>query len=166
MLDNDLKLLSALLGRPITIAEIPSLVGELGRGTAPTTISPPPKRSSGTRSTSTTTTTTTTEKSTSTSTSSEETTQEVNLESTPLISPDFYGKTNEAKIAAILRQQGIGPANNNIPVEVRKSNFLKTFSNLSNFFSEEEILKKFFLRVVLFFVCKFFFNKAVPNECQ
>lgn len=130
MLDSDLKLLSALLGRPITIAEIPSLVGQIGRGTAPTTVSPPPKRSSGTR---VVTSTTTTERSTSVFSESTErivsstlldeaeTVQELlNVESTTKISPDFYGKTNEAKIAAILRQQGIGPANNNIPVEVSK----------------------------------------------
>lgn len=132
MLDSDLKLLSALLGRPITIAEIPSLVGQIGRGTAPTTVSPPPKRSSGTRSstksrvTSTTeisTSSESTEKSTSSTAFDESTSFQSVSESTTKISPDFYGKTNEAKIAAILRQQGIGPANNNIPVEV--SFFLK-----------------------------------------
>lgn len=34
---------------------------------------------------------------------------------------DFYGQSNEAVLASLLKQQGIGPASNNVPLNVNKS---------------------------------------------
>lgn len=86
--NNDLRLLSTLLGRPISAKEIPKLVQQV---------------------TSTTTTTTTVLP----------ILQKLRPNGIPqtidIPSDEFYGKTNEALLATILKQRGIGPASNNIP---------------------------------------------------
>lgn len=109
--NNDLALLSTLLGRPISIADLPSLAGG---GTQVRTATP-------TRATTTTSTTTTT-------TEKPDILKEVELlqsllQTQAAINPnpelsdsDYYGKTDEAILATILKQQGIGPSHNNIPV--------------------------------------------------
>lgn len=107
--NNDLQLLSSLLGRPISIEDLPSLAG--GIQTVAKTARVP-----------TTTTTTTT------STPKPDILKEVELlqsllQTQAALNPkpelsdsDYYGKTDEAILAAILKQQGIGPSHNNIPV--------------------------------------------------
>lgn len=32
--------------------------------------------------------------------------------------PEYYGKTDDAILATILKQQGIGPSHNNLPIDV------------------------------------------------
>lgn len=92
--NNDLKLLSTLLGRPIGPNEIPKLARQV---------------------TSTTTTTTTVSP----------VLKEIQFKPNFNLPEDIfsdesnskvYGKSNEAILAAVLKEKGIGPANNNIPV--------------------------------------------------
>lgn len=86
--NNDLRLLSTLLGRPISANEIPKLVKQV---------------------TSTTTTTTTV-------LPILQNLKPSGISQTlDIPSDEFYGKTNEALLATILKQRGIGPASNNIP---------------------------------------------------
>lgn len=92
--NNDLKLLSTLLGRPIGPNEIPKLARQVtSRTTTTTTVSPVLK--------------------------------EIHLKPNFNLPEDIflddsnsniYGKSNEAILAAVLKEEGIGPANNNIPV--------------------------------------------------
>lgn len=92
--NNDLKLLSTLLGRPIGPNEIPKLARQV---------------------TSTTTTTTTVSP----------VLKDIQFKPNFNLPEDIfsdesnskvYGKSNEAILAAVLKEKGIGPANNNIPV--------------------------------------------------
>lgn len=94
--NNDLKLLSTLLGRPIGPNEIPKLARQV---------------------TSTTTTTTTVSPAL----------KDIQLKPNFNLPEDIflddsnsnvYGKSNEAILAAVLKEKGIGPANNNIPVSI------------------------------------------------
>lgn len=106
--NNDLQLLSSLLGRPISANDLPNLTNQFGDA--------PPQRKIPT---STTTTTT----------ARPAILQEVELlqnllqanklneESTVEVPVDAYGKTNDALLATLLKQQGIGPAHNNVPVQ-------------------------------------------------
>lgn len=92
--NNDLKLLSTLLGRPIGPNEIPKLARQV---------------------TSTTTTTTTV----SPALKDIQLKPNFNLPEDIFLddsSSKIYGKSNEAILAAVLKEKGIGPANNNIPV--------------------------------------------------
>lgn len=96
MLEDDLKLLSALLGRPINQVDIPMLANQVTKTTSPSkhkrVIFPNVE--------------TTTLKKSSTNNF---------VDSNEL---HYYGKSNEAILASIFRQQGIGPENNNLPVSV------------------------------------------------
>lgn len=92
--NNDLKLLSTLLGRPIGPNEIPKLARQV---------------------TSTTTTTTTV----SPALKDIQLKPNFNLPEDIFLddsNSNIYGKSNEAILAAVLKEKGIGPANNNIPV--------------------------------------------------
>lgn len=125
-----MKLLATLLGRPVSANDLPNLANQFGgrpatpggESTFKTISSPKP----------TTTTTTSTKK--------PAILKEVELLQTLLqrqqgkngqnnikdsdlliAGPetiDTYGKTNDAILASLLKQQGIGPAHNNIPVQV------------------------------------------------
>lgn len=125
-LNDDLKLLSALLGRPISVAEIPSLVNQVGKSTAPSTLTPVTKPKT-TRTTTPSTTTTTRVQSTTSKLPEvfdvakylQQNSQVGSTASASTSSPSVYGKSNEAVIAALLKEQGIGPENNKIPIDVR-----------------------------------------------
>ncbi|XP_061511370.1 mucin-2-like [Anopheles gambiae] len=125
--NNDLKLLSNLLGRPITEKDIPNLTKQLGTGG-----SGPLFANTGLSAMRTTTAAPTTIRTTisnkvrrPTSTADAELlkqlllTQQEQHNSSPAVieSPDFYGKTNEAILAAVLKQRGIGPSNTNGDIE-------------------------------------------------
>lgn len=121
-LNNDLKLLSTLLGRPVSDKDIPQLK------------QPSPNQSS--RSPIEADIPTTTERTKKITSTYVAATHEVGLletilqnqPTTPsgtsdLFIPDVdagdtYGKTNDALLATILKQRGIGPAHNNIPVDL------------------------------------------------
>ncbi|KAJ6649417.1 hypothetical protein Bhyg_04652 [Pseudolycoriella hygida] len=111
--NSDLKLLSTLLGRPISANDLPQLTQQFGGGGS----SEAPKR----RYPSSTSTTTTT-------TAQPAIIKEVELLQSLLRSPtkdiksqvgsdEFYGNTDEAILATILKQKGIGPSHNNLPIE-------------------------------------------------
>lgn len=118
-LNNDLKLLSTLLGRPISEKDIPQL--KQSTGTQQNQPSIELKKSS------------TTERPKKTTPSNPALVREVELLQTilqkqpttpkstsdlflPGVEPnEAYGKTNDALLATILKQRGIGPAHNNIP---------------------------------------------------
>jgi hypothetical protein len=134
--NNDLRLLSLLLGRPVKAEDIPKLRGGLGGGGSlgiPTTSIPGPIVTSTTQKP-------TTVKPTSTSTpppfsplSVDEikileainkiqstravttTTTEKPVAKNPLLN---LGRSQEAVLADLLKQRGIGPLNNQIPVDV------------------------------------------------
>lgn len=113
-ISSDLKLLSTLLGRPISPNDLPQLTQQFGGGTSS---SVPQKRyPSSTPSTTSTT-------------KPPAIVKEVELLQSLLRSPnkdiksqvgsdEFYGNTDEAILATILKQKGIGPSHNNIPIEV------------------------------------------------
>lgn len=137
--NNDLRLLSTLLGRPISFDDLPNIEKQFGGNGARKTKSNPTTIGTSTTTTTTTTSTSTTVKPptiSTTITTTEPTAaivREVELLQTLLknqqqndvkSSPEYYGKTDEAILATILRQQGIGPSHNNIPIEVRKCFFL------------------------------------------
>lgn len=121
-LNNDLQLLSTLLGRPISEKDIPQL-----KQSTSTQQNRPPIESN------VPTTTERTKKITSTNPAL---VREVELLQTilqkqqttpkstsdlflPGVEPaDAYGKTNDALLATILKQRGIGPAHNNIPADL------------------------------------------------
>lgn len=108
--DNDLRLLSTLLGRPITANDLPGLTQSLGGGAQKQPVRP----------TTTTTTTTTTTRSPKPAIVREVELLQSLLNTAPKqpASGEFYGKTDEAILATLLKQQGIGPTHNNIPIEV------------------------------------------------
>lgn len=112
--NSDLKLLSTLLGRPISPNDLPQLTQQFGSGTS----SEGPKKRYPS---STSTTSTTTQK--------PAIVKEVELLQSLLRSPnkdiksqvgsdEYYGNTDEAILATILKQKGIGPSHNNVPIEV------------------------------------------------
>ncbi|XP_055317344.1 mucin-2-like isoform X4 [Sitodiplosis mosellana] len=119
-LNTDLQLLSTLLGRPISQKDIPQLLTKQASTQAPT---------------STTARTTTATK----TTVSPKIIQEIELLHQIAKKPDqpapdndltstdelaaidpseAYGKTNDALLATLLKQRGIGPAHNNIPLNI------------------------------------------------
>lgn len=123
MLQEDLKLLSALLGRPISVAEIPSLLNQVGRSTGPSTVSP----KNVVRSTASTASVTRPASQTWTPATVLDTAKYVEAAvSTSVSPPNYYGKSNEAIIAALLKEQGIGPENNNLPIDVSCTFLLQT----------------------------------------
>lgn len=111
--NNDLQLLSTLLGRPVSPDDLPDLVNQFDsnagqqagqKSTAPPFISA--------------------------STSPQPPiikevellqnllqANKLNEEATVEVPSDAYGKTNDAILATLLKQQGIGPAHNNVPVQ-------------------------------------------------
>lgn len=127
-MNDDLKLLSALLGRPISVAEIPSLVNQVGKSTGPSTVMPIAKAKSVARSTASTAKPV--QVTTSTSVKPEvfdvaKYLQDNSLgTSTSTNAPSTIGKSNEAIIASLLKEQGIGPGNNNIPIDVSTLPFI------------------------------------------
>lgn len=112
--DKNLKLLSSILGRPIAIEELPTIMKQFRFGRNPTVP----------------TTTTTTTPSPPIINSNTPFTQDevIELLKDPDVglgdNIDTYGKTNDAILAAVLKQKGIGPAHNNVPVDVRFQAFL------------------------------------------
>lgn len=139
-INRDLQLLSTLLGRKVTIEDLPQLTQQFGGGKRASPTQKP--RTTATPSTTTTTTTThaptTTSPwipmfATSSSTSSSISRDEIlallraqGMDGT-INAPgiDLYGTSNEAVLAALLKQRGIGPANNNIPTSVSKWDIFK-----------------------------------------
>lgn len=132
-INNDLRLLSTLLGRPISIDELPQLTQSVGRGGSASAAGGGRSASSGRRATTakaSTTTTTTTTATTTTTTTPKPTNPPLSRESELLKQlllqqdtkvagrPEYYGKTDEAILATILKQRGIGPAHNNLPKDV------------------------------------------------
>lgn len=122
-LNSDLKLLSSLLGRPISQKDIPQLTKQsstLAPHSTPiqtTTSSPPAIKS----------------------TTNPKIIQEIELlqkiapkpeeiepdndltstdDLTAIDPSDAYGKTNDALLATLLKQRGIGPAHNNVPLNI------------------------------------------------
>lgn len=92
--NNDLKLLSTLLGRPIGPNEIPKLARQVTSTTTTTTTVLPALKDIQLK-------------------------PNFNLPEDIFLddsSSKIYGKSNEAILAAVLKEKGIGPANNNIPV--------------------------------------------------
>lgn len=109
--DKNLKLLSSILGRPIAFEELPTIMKQYRFGRNPTVP------------TTTTTTTTTTPSPPIINSNTPITRDEViELLKDPEVglgdNIDTYGKTNDAILAAVLKQKGIGPAHNNVPVDV------------------------------------------------
>lgn len=119
-INSDLKLLSTLLGRPISPNDLPQLTQQFGGGGVASPSDGPKKRYPSPTSTSSTTTTTT---------GKPAIVKEVELLQSLLRNPnkdiksqvgsdEYYGNTDEAILATILKQKGIGPSSNNIPIEV------------------------------------------------
>lgn len=113
-INSDLKLLSTLLGRPISSNDLPQLTQQFGG--AASSAGPKKRYPSSTSTTSTTT-------------QQPAIVKEVELLQSLLRSPskdlksqvgsdEFYGNTDEAILATILKQKGIGPSHNNLPIEV------------------------------------------------
>lgn len=112
--NNDLQLLSTLLGRPVSPDDLPDLVnqfdGNAGQRVGQKSTAPPLISAS-------------------TSAPQPPIIKEVELlqnllqanklneEATVEVPSDAYGKTNDAILATLLKQQGIGPAHNNVPVQ-------------------------------------------------
>lgn len=114
--NNDLRLLSSLLGRPITSKDLPNLTKQLAPAPKPTTTSTTTPR---------TTSTTTTRRTPSVDQLALQQLllrQQQQHNSSPAVaesaeSTELYGKTNEAILATVLKQRGIGPANTNANLE-------------------------------------------------
>lgn len=135
-INNDLKLLSTLLGRPISVNELPTITQQFGGGggigdkTAnanAASVRGNSRRAPVTTTTTTMTTTTTTlAPTTTTSTQKPDILREAELLQSLLRQqqkqsdsrPEYYGKTDDAILATILKQQGIGPSHNNLPIDV------------------------------------------------
>lgn len=112
--NNDLQLLSTLLGRPVSPDDLPDIVNQFD-GNSGQRNGPP--------------STSQTFISASASVTQPPIIKEVELlqnllqanklneESTVEVPADAYGKTNDAILATLLKQQGIGPAHNNVPVQ-------------------------------------------------
>lgn len=116
-ISNDLALLSSLLGRKVSIADLPELTKSFG-------IPPPPQTLKPAVSSTTPAVI---------SPSQNEVVDQVHpgndktrvkseIDAGPSkIKPedfDTYGKTDDALLATLLKQNGIGPSNNNIPVQL------------------------------------------------
>lgn len=115
-IQNDLALLGSLLGRRVTLAEIPELTKSFGIN------GPPPKALVNMVTTTTTAKPSHNEVIDNVHPGSQKTRVKSEIDSgVPKIKPetfDGYGKTDDALLATLLKQNGIGPANNNIPVQL------------------------------------------------
>lgn len=107
--NNDIRLLSSLLGRPITGKDIPSLTRQLAPAAPRTTT------------TTTTSTTTTTRRPPVDPALLQQLLrkqqQQHNSSPAVIAAPELYGRTNEAILASVLKQRGIGPANTNANID-------------------------------------------------
>lgn len=132
-INSDLQLLSTLLGRPVSAKDLPKITQQFGGGRGTGRVKSEVSPTAATTTTSTTTTTTTTSK--------PAILREVELLQTilktqqnnvkPAPPSEYYGKTDDAILATILKQQGIGPTHNNIPIEV---SFILVNLAISSFF--------------------------------
>lgn len=106
--DNDLELLSSLLGRKVTLEDLPELNKSFGIQSATKATTPRAPSQN--------------EVIDSVDPGSDKTRVKSEIDSgTAKIKPqsfDTYGKTDDALLATLLKQNGIGPANNNIPVQL------------------------------------------------
>lgn len=121
--NNDLKLLSTLLGRPIGVDDLPSITSQFGKTPSGGSTRGSPPRRAPTTTTTTTSTTTPTPRTTTRSdnTADAELLQRLLQQQNGLRDenrPEYYGKTDDAILATILKQQGIGPSHNNLPIDV------------------------------------------------
>lgn len=113
-INNDLALLSSLLGRKVSLTDLPELTKSFGVPPPPKSITnipaetPPPASQN--------------EVLDNVHPGQDKTRVKSEIESgLPKIKPqafDTYGKTDDALLATLLKQNGIGPANNNIPVQL------------------------------------------------
>lgn len=129
-INNDLKLLSTLLGRPISVNELPTITQQFGGGSKSGNSNAGSGRGNSRRTPTTAATTvpptTTTTTTTSTTTRKPDIVREAELLQSLLrqqqqqsdTRPEYYGKTDDAILATILKQQGIGPSHNNLPIDV------------------------------------------------
>lgn len=112
--NSDLQLLSTLLGRPITADDLPNLANGFGANDRPLPTPPPAVRL---------TTIAATANHQPAIIKEVELLQSLleankqNEDSSVAVPVDAYGKTNDALLATLLKQQGIGPAHNNVPVQ-------------------------------------------------
>jgi hypothetical protein len=115
--NQNLKLLSTLLGRPVSPDEVQKLAQQITPSTPAFRPMPPTTRR-------TTTTTTTTRRTTPQARDSEELDQlkyiqdVLSTQQATTVAPDFYGKSNDALLAALLKQRGLSPINNDLPLNV------------------------------------------------
>lgn len=118
-INSDLQLLSSLLGRPVSAKDLPTITQQFGGGSGGGVRGTQRRKPDTTTSTTTTTTTTTSKPAILREVELLQTilkTQQNNVK--PEQPPEYYGKTDDAILATILKQQGIGPTHNNIPIEV------------------------------------------------
>lgn len=111
--NSDLALLSTLLGRPITADDLPNLANS---------VNPDQKRPAPSKQAAISTTTTAPGQPPAIIKEVELLqsllqANKANEDSTVAVPSDAYGKTNDAILATLLKQQGIGPAHNNVPVQ-------------------------------------------------
>ncbi|XP_055532927.1 mucin-2-like isoform X7 [Wyeomyia smithii] len=114
--NNDIRLLSTLLGRPITSNDIPELTKRL----TTTTLKPSTPRATTTMTTTTSTTTTQQPPLNPVLLQALLLKQQQQHNSSPAAVENVastYGKTNEAILASVLKQRGIGPTNTNANLE-------------------------------------------------
>lgn len=113
-INNDLALLSSLLGRSVSIADLPELNKAFGipSRSKPIPTSVVPAKESPLQN----------EVIDAVSPGNDKTRVKSEIDTgSPKIKPeslDSYGKTDDALLATILKQNGIGPSNNNIPVQL------------------------------------------------
>lgn len=137
-LNTDLKLLASLLGRPVSQKDLPKLTKQAStlKPTTRTSYSDIPSSSSQQSTSSTTHTTKSSsptnpalvrevellqkiiQKQNEPDTVKESTAQDENKVFAAINPDDAYGKTNDALLATLLKQRGIGPAHNNVPVTI------------------------------------------------
>lgn len=110
--NSDLALLSSLLGRKVTLDDLPELTKAFGipstRSTASSVLNVSPSHN---------------EVFEAAGPGSDKTRVKSEIDSgsskvKPQTFEDTYGKTDDALLATLLKQNGIGPANNNIPVQM------------------------------------------------
>lgn len=123
-LNSDLQLLSTLLGRPISQKDIPELTKQASKS-SPTTTTFRPTTVRPTKTTVNPKIIQEIELLQQIAKKPEEPEPDNDLTSTDELASidpsDAYGKTNDALLATLLKQRGIGPAHNNIPLNIYSS---------------------------------------------